>query len=223
MTGKISRLPHDVREQLNVRMDNGQTSKIILKWVNALPEVQAILKAQFGGQPIDDGNLSEYRKRAFRKWQIHRAALELSSEFAPQDSSEPPPAAPPPIEHFVRWISLRLAAAAESSSFADNPQTELRDIRNFLADIVALRRGELISRRIRVEEQRLAITNTKNEQELEQLFWRWTKRPDIQTKLFPHRDPDKLRRNVVRMLDRELLGRTVPDTDEPEPEPACHI
>jgi hypothetical protein len=42
--------------------------------------------------------------------------------------------------------------------------------------------------------------------------------PDIQSKLYPHRDPDKVRRDVVRMLNRELLGRTHRD-DEPAPAP----
>ena len=37
----------------------------------------------------------------------------------------------------------------------------------FLAHIVALRRGELISRRIRVEEQRLALLRAKTDDNLE--------------------------------------------------------
>jgi hypothetical protein len=89
-------------------------------------------------------------------------------------------------------------------------------------DIVALRRGDLVSRRISLEELRLAAAQAKSDKEMEALFWAWTKRPDIQSKLYPHRDPDKVRRDVVRMLDRELLGRTHHD-DEPEPEPACYI
>ena len=40
----------------------------------------------------------------------------------------------------------------------------------------------------------------------ERQFWEWTLRPDIQAKLRPELDPDKLRQEVVKMLDRELLG-----------------
>ncbi|HWX20426.1 MAG TPA: hypothetical protein VN578_11050 [Candidatus Binatia bacterium] len=118
---------------------------------------------------------------------------------------------------------MRLAAASESSAIAEDPKAELRDLRNFLTDIVPLRRSELISRRIRLEEQRLAMAHSKNEQELEKLFWKWTRRPDIVAKLFPYRDPDKARRGVVRLIDRELLGINRPYSDEPEPEPACYI
>ena len=41
-------------------------------------------------------------------------------------------------------------------------------------------------------------------------FWAWTNRPDIQAKLYPNRDKDQIRQEVVQMLDQELLG--VPDT-----------
>jgi hypothetical protein len=38
-----------------------------------------------------------------------------------------------------------------------------------------------------------------------------------QTQLYPNRDPEKIRRDVVRMLDRHLLG--IPDSEDPEPDP----
>ena len=222
MLGKISRLPHSIREQVNQRLLDAQPAPILLEWLNSLPEVQAVLKEHFDGQPIDDGNLSEYRKRAFRKRQLQNAALQFCENFDQQPSPDHPTVAPR-IEHFVQWISLRLAAIAENSSFDGDPQAELRDVRNFLADIVALRRGELISRRISIEEQRLSLLRTEHEQEMESQFWEWTKRPDIQAKLYPHRDPDSLRREVVRMLDRQLLGIRHPNGHEPEPDPACSI
>lgn len=219
MTGKISRLPDAIREQLNIRLDNGEVATTILKWLNSLPEVRDILKREFKGRPIDKRNLCEYRKRAFRKWQIRRDALRFSSQFPDLELG---PNSPQLLDRFVQWATLRMAAAAEASAPAEDPQQELRELRLFLADIIPLRRSELISRRIRLEEQRLQMASLKNQQQLEDLFWQWTKRPDIQAKLFPHRDPDKMRRDVVRMLDRELLGITHP-TDEPEPEPMCYI
>lgn len=221
MAGKISRLPPQIREQVNLRLADGEPASSILPWLNSLPETQALVKSDFNAQPVDDGNLSEYRKRAFRKWQIQRAALEFSSHY---DPSSPSGAAPAPrLEHFVHWISIRLAAIAESSTLDEDPKNELRDIRNFLHDIIALRRGELISRRIGVEEERLALLRAKKHQDLESQFWQWTQRPDIQSKLYPYRDPDSLRRDVVRMLDRELLGIAHPNGHEPDPDPAACI
>jgi len=58
MTGKISSLPETVRTQLNHRLANGQGADLILPWLNSLPEVKAILDADFSGQPISEQNLS---------------------------------------------------------------------------------------------------------------------------------------------------------------------
>ena len=225
MLGKISRLPHAIREQVNQRLLDAQPGAALLKWLNSLPEVRAILKAEFAGEPIDKHNLSEYRSRAFRKWQIQQDALQFCANFDHPPSPDPdhPQPAGPRLEHFVQWISLRLAALAETSSLDGDPQAQLRDVRNFLADIVALRRGELISRRISIEEQRLTLLRNKHQQELQSQFWEWTKRPEIQAQLYPNRDPDSLRRDVLRLLDRELLGISHHTAQEPEPDPACSI
>jgi hypothetical protein len=37
----------------------------------------------------------------------------------------------------LHWISLRFAAAAHNSTIPDDPETEFRQIRQFLADILA--------------------------------------------------------------------------------------
>ena len=217
MTGKITRLPSNIRDQLHQRLANAETADLILPWLNSLPEVKAILDAQFEGQPISDKNLSEYRKRGFRRWEMRQSAIEFSSEAGADQPAPGPTASIPLVDNLVHWISLRFAAAAHNSTLADDPETELRQIRQFLADIVALRRGDLVARRIHLEQQRLALEETKNQQTLEKLFWQWTKRPDIQAQLYPNRDPEKIRRDVVRMLDCHLLG--IPDSEDPEPDP----
>src|SRR5258707_206804 len=155
MTGKITRLPQIIRDQLHQRLANGETSELILPWLNSLPEVKAILDAQFDGQPISDKNLSEYRKRGFRRWEMRQSALEFSSEADADEPAPNPAPTIPLVDNLVHWISLRFAAAAHNSTLADDPETELRQIRQFLADIVALRRGDLVARRIHLEQQRL--------------------------------------------------------------------
>src|SRR5579859_8164212 len=129
MTGKISRLPAEIREQLNIRLDNGEVATTILEWLNALPEVRDILNREFNGDPIDAGNLSEYRKRAFRKWQVQRAALRFSSQLPDQP---PAPSSPQLLDRFVQWATTRMAAAADASVPAEDPAQELRDVRLLL-------------------------------------------------------------------------------------------
>ena len=59
--GKIARLPCRIRTQLNRRLQDGELGPQLVEWLNALPEAQKILAAEFGGRPINEQNLSEWR------------------------------------------------------------------------------------------------------------------------------------------------------------------
>ncbi len=69
-TGKIARLPQAVRDEINRRLADGQKATTILEWINSQPEVGEILKADFKGLPVTDGNLAEWRAGGFKDWQI---------------------------------------------------------------------------------------------------------------------------------------------------------
>ncbi|MGA3268466.1 MAG: hypothetical protein ABSE16_16780 [Verrucomicrobiota bacterium] len=47
--GKIGRLPKTILEQLNRRLENGEIGRPLVAWLNSLPEVQALLAAEFEG------------------------------------------------------------------------------------------------------------------------------------------------------------------------------
>lgn len=74
--GKIGRLPFAVRMEVNRRLADGQTGPVILEWLNALPEVRAVLAAQFEGQEINAQNLSAWRQGQFRRWLDEREEIE---------------------------------------------------------------------------------------------------------------------------------------------------
>src|SRR5438046_2119221 len=76
-TGKIARLPYNIREQLNHRLQDGHKAKSILAWLNALPEVQAILRTEFDSRPVNAVNLTAWKQRGFRHWQARQQAIEL--------------------------------------------------------------------------------------------------------------------------------------------------
>ena len=225
-SGKIARLPRDVREQLNQRLEAGEPPSQILDWIIGLPEVQAVLADQFGGRSLNKQNLSEWKKRGFREWQMRRAALEFAQNLDEEDDALKKAFAGPLTDKLAHWIALRYAAAAHAlTTTDDNPEIELRRLRQFCGDIVALRRGDLSAGRLSLEQARLAAELAETEQEREKDFWARVERPEIQAKLYPDRDPDKIRAEVVRMLDRELLGVRDParPAKEPELDPAVLI
>src|SRR5579863_2470038 len=64
--GKIAHLPRNLRDELSQRIDNGTPGPQLLAWLNADPEVQAILAQYFGGRPITKQNLSEWRNGGYQ-------------------------------------------------------------------------------------------------------------------------------------------------------------
>ena len=67
--GKIARLPYGIRSQLNARLADNEPAADLVDWLNAQPEVQAILAGQFDGRPITQQNLSAWKQGGFRDWE----------------------------------------------------------------------------------------------------------------------------------------------------------
>jgi hypothetical protein len=80
--GKIARLPLALREQVNTRLLNGQNARHILPWLNALPEVQALLEAEFGGESVNDQNLSAWRRGGYQQWLQRQERVERTRDLA---------------------------------------------------------------------------------------------------------------------------------------------
>jgi hypothetical protein len=78
-TGKIARLPHDIREELNRRLNAGETGRALLAWLNEQPQVRAVLAADFGGLPINDPNLTAWRQGGYQEWLLQCEARELAA------------------------------------------------------------------------------------------------------------------------------------------------
>jgi hypothetical protein len=205
MSSKISRLPRPIRERLNQRLDDTESSRTLLKWLNSLPEVQAVLKAEFEGQPVSKQNLSDWKKRGFRAWQIRRDAVEFATEDA--DDALPDALSTSITKKLAHWTSLRFAALARTLAPSDaNPETELRQLQEFCQSVVSLRRGDFNADRVLLEQRRIALMEKHSDADLDKLFWEWTKRPDIEAKLHPQRDRDQVRQEVEKMLNFRLLG-----------------
>src|SRR5438105_2574668 len=80
--GKISRLPRQIRDELNRRLDEGESGKVLVQWLNNLPEVKEVLAAKFGGRVISEPNLSEWKAREHHKWLVRQEALGQARELA---------------------------------------------------------------------------------------------------------------------------------------------
>src|SRR5208282_2978032 len=162
--GKIARLPHEIREQLNVRMRNAEKAKPLLQWLNSLPEVQAVLATEFGGVPILKQNLSQYRRRGYRDWLNQQETLAQVQRFVSQ-SPESEPATPGKLsDRFVGFLLTRYAlATARLGQEGADQEKEWRLLRELCHDLVALRRGDQDAEWLRLEQSRLDFQRAKHQ------------------------------------------------------------
>lgn len=80
--GKIARLPHALREALNMRLLNGESGGTVLAWVNVQPEAIRVWDQYFEGAPATVQNLSEWRLGGYKDWLAAREEVENTKSLA---------------------------------------------------------------------------------------------------------------------------------------------
>jgi hypothetical protein len=83
--GKIAHLPNDIREQLNLRLLEGEAGRELVEWLNALPAVQSVLASQFNGSPIWEVNLTHWRQGGYLQWLTERECFDSAYALAEAD------------------------------------------------------------------------------------------------------------------------------------------
>lgn len=77
--GKIARLPHRIRAQINERMHQGETYFKITAWLNEEPSVVDRMRMYFDGAAISTQNLSKWRASGFAEWLARREYSTVSA------------------------------------------------------------------------------------------------------------------------------------------------
>jgi hypothetical protein len=80
--GKVGRLPAEIRFEVNRRLHDGETGPRILRWLNALPQVKAILQEEFGSDAVTPQNLSEWRQGGFKKYLLDLERVDRIKELS---------------------------------------------------------------------------------------------------------------------------------------------
>jgi hypothetical protein len=73
--GKIAHLPFQIREELNIRLANGEPGNRLVEWLNTHPAVNEVIHNCFGGRPVSEQNLSEWRNGGYEQWAMLNACL----------------------------------------------------------------------------------------------------------------------------------------------------
>ncbi len=214
-TGKIARLPKSIRDQINLRLQDGQTAKPILDWLNNLPEVQQVLHTLFDGRPFNPTNLSQWRRGGYRDWLTAQDALSLLATLEDLDDADHQKLLDSLAKKLAQWTALQYAANAQAMIQDEaDPQRRWQHLRQLTADVTRLRRCEQQAERLAIERDRLTLAQADAEHTREERFWEWTARPEIAERLRNPVDPE-----LMRKIDFMYCGNT-PYTninDRPKP------
>ena len=152
--GKIARLPREIREQVNHKLDNGLPGNTILAWLNALPDTRALLAAEFDGRRISKQNLSEWRAGGYREWQIGREALEAMRSLVGDERLMEKTAGVPLTDMLAIWVTARYSVEAGKLQNGDrDDKARWKLLRIFLKDVSVMRRGDHDAQRLKLKRE----------------------------------------------------------------------
>ena len=215
LVGKIARLPDDIREELNLRLLNGQPSTIILPWLNNLPIVKEILAAQFTGQPIKKQNLTKWRQLGFQRWLQQRQSIssaeklgKYAKEFTDTAGGRFAPAAAAvasaKIFEYLDKINVEEADPNDLARLGMVSSKLLKGEQNFA-------RLGLAHERVRQGDDRLLLTRDKHQRDVTAVglrLLRDARAKDIEAA--PISNHEKIELVGFRMFDRFWKFRPIP-------------
>ena len=227
--GKIGRLPRNIREELNRRLDDGEPGGKILKWLNARPEVPA---AGFGGRGINAQNLSNWRKGGFQHWLKQQERRNLALELTENAAELAIDAGGVEIgNHLSAVLVAEFAASARAalSAITDPAERCVRE-QEFLLTLARVRRQDSQAGKLAIERERRARERIK-EMEKDERRKEWAKewepmrlifqrsrmrdyfaRPDLTSQLMATHEAESLLRGVK-------LADSCPDISTPPDKP----
>ncbi len=170
--GKIAKLPGGIRDELNLRLENGEDGGLVLDWLNGLAEVQESLQAHFGGAPVSKQNLSEWRQGGFREWQNRREFIGHARKLSAgcrdlEEEVETPLLA----GDLLTVLAARYAGLLNTWDGVAEPKFEenLRVLHGLARDVALIQRAMYLASRQKNEyEQKLENDEQKVKEELKQ-------------------------------------------------------
>jgi hypothetical protein len=142
--GKVARLPKDIREELNTRLENGEQGKELVEWLNQSPAVKKVLAAQFGGSPITDNNVSEWKQGGYQDWLKHTEACELVRDLVEKGGELGKAADGTPIgDRLANLLAVELTHAVQLALSQDGGAEERwSQLQEMLRAVSRLRRDD---------------------------------------------------------------------------------
>jgi len=179
-TGKIARLPLRIIERLNQRIADGERGQKLAASLNSLPEVQTVLKEEFGGRPIREQNISEWRKGGYRDWKLQEDARKMVPLVAVEAAELNVSVGGHLTDHMSVWLTAHLMAVVRRLAASElDGAAKWKLLHEACGDVVALRRGDQNAEWLEIERERLAVAVHDVELKYKDVFEKYKKRTVI--------------------------------------------
>jgi hypothetical protein len=152
--GKIARLPRLLRDELIRRLAANEEGASLLDWLNASPDVKALLARDFAGEPITKQNLHEWRDGGLLEWQARQDLFAEAADLTDANGEWDALAANDFTERLAAVLVVRYANALAGWNGGDDEafRLKLRDLRRFNQDLAVLRRYNQTAARLKMEQ-----------------------------------------------------------------------
>ena len=145
--GKIARLPKTIREELNHRLEDGNSGPGLLEWLNSLPEVQTLLEAEFNSQPINETNLTAWRQGGYLDWLRQQEMLDhLSWMIERSRDLEQEDADGRLCDQIAQVATLELAAQLRQLDAIEDPEKRWKKFQEVSRELSRLQNGANFTR-----------------------------------------------------------------------------
>jgi hypothetical protein len=149
--GKIARLPAAIREELNQRLLDGQPGRQLVEWLNGLPKVQAVLKAQFKGNPITKTNLSQWKTGGYPAWEVGDRMADHVKSILDGTAALQAVAKDRLTGRIALILAANLAIGMQRLESMPEGIEKVQMWRELRTSLLALRRSELYAERLDIE------------------------------------------------------------------------
>ena len=179
--GKVARLPHALRQEVNRRLLNGDTARSIVEWLNDHDDAKQTLDTYFHGQPFNPQNISEWRSGGYRDWLKKKEKVEnlktlasFSLDLAKAGGS-------------ISEGAAAIAAGEILQTLENVASDEDADLSKLTSAIVSLRQADLARDRLNLDKQKhttkekeVALAREKFETQTAEQFLKWAKSKEAQ-------------------------------------------
>lgn len=200
--GKIARLPHSLRQEVNQRLRDGQPASVILPWLNAQPETRRVLDLHFDGKDIHDQNLTNWRQGEFKKWCDERDEIEATRDMA-ELSARLAEAAGGDLSAGARAI---VAGKIMAKLQGLGEEADLESLDSLVLSVSRLAQAEtkkstvkLHQRRADQKDKELALAEAKFQRETCVLFQKWHE-DERAKKILTSGDAEEVKMEQLRLL-----------------------